>query len=58
MTYNHVQVSMGYTLTAEAFESATKALAEAVNGGKWDRDYTPEQKTLWRDKTARGLSMA
>jgi uncharacterized membrane protein len=55
MTYSHVQVSMGYTLTAEAFERAAKALAEAINGGEWERDYTPAQKTLWRDRLDRGL---
>jgi hypothetical protein len=35
-------------ITIETLERAAKALAEAVNGGSWDTDYTLEQKELWR----------
>ncbi len=53
--FKSVRMEMGYTLTADAFQNAAKALAEAVNGGKWD-DYTAAQKEIWRERVRRGLS--
>lgn len=35
-------------ITIETEERAAKALALAINGGDWDRDYTLAQKELWR----------
>lgn len=35
-------------ITIETFERAARALAEAINVGDWDRDYTLAQKELWR----------
>jgi hypothetical protein len=33
--------------TPKATLRAAKALALALNGGDWDRDYTDEQKQVW-----------
>ena len=46
---------MGYTLTADAFEAAAKGLAEAVNGGDWSKDYTEQQRDVWRKRLKNGL---
>lgn len=37
-------------ITIETEERAAKALAEAINGGCWEIDYTPHQKELWRSR--------
>jgi len=37
-------------ITVETEGRAAKALAEAVNGGSWERDYTLAQKELWRSR--------
>lgn len=39
-----------HSLTPEAIEQGAKALAVALNGGDWDRDYTDDQKALWRQR--------
>lgn len=54
--WKHTSMTMGYTLTARAFEDAARKLAEAVNGGDWLTDYTEGQRELWRDRLKRGLS--
>ena len=36
--------------TEEEIEAEAKEMAEAVNGGKWERDYTPAQKEGWKLK--------
>jgi hypothetical protein len=36
--------------TKEAVERGAKALAEALNGGAWEVDYTPTQQELWRSR--------
>ena len=54
--YKHTQMTMGYTLTADAFEAASAKLAEAVNGGKWETDYTHNQREMWRERLKSGLS--
>lgn len=43
-------------LTPDARELAAQALAEVVNGGKWDSDYTPDQKQLWRRRVDVAMS--
>jgi hypothetical protein len=37
-------------ITKETEERAAKALAEAINGGNWDTDYSLAQKELWRSR--------
>lgn len=34
----------------EFTETEARAMAEAVNGGSWDTDYTEAQKAGWRLK--------
>jgi hypothetical protein len=36
--------------TDEGVEQEARAMAEAINGGSWDRDYTDAQKAGWRLK--------
>lgn len=31
-------------------ENEAKKMAEAINGGSWDEDYTDAQKVGWRQK--------
>jgi len=44
-------------LTPSALEGAAKALAEAVNGGVWEVDYTKAQQQLWRDRVKAVMSL-
>jgi hypothetical protein len=53
--WKHTEMTMGYTLTAQAFELAARKFAEAVNGGDWMTDYTEGQRDLWRERLKRGL---
>lgn len=44
------------SLTPEAIERAAAALAVACNGGDWSRDYTDQQKDLWRARVKRAMA--
>jgi len=37
-------------ITIETLERAARALAEAINGGCWEVDYSLIQKELWRSR--------
>lgn len=39
-------------LTKQAFEKLARAMAEACNGGTWDRHYTEAQKDVWRARAS------
>jgi hypothetical protein len=43
-------------LTARAVDEGAKALALALNGGEWDRDYTAKQKDLWRARVLAAMT--
>ncbi len=45
-------------LTEDAVERGARALAEALNGGAWDTNYAPGQKTLWRARVIKALEHA
>ena len=40
----------------EAIEKGAKALAEALHGGSWAKDYTESQKAVWRKRVAATLN--
>lgn len=46
-----------YPPTPSGLEIAAAKLAEWCNGGRWDRDYTEEQKNLWRGRVRIALSI-
>lgn len=46
---------MTHNLTPAAIETGARALAEAVNGGSWDRDYTSAQKNVWRRRVVAAM---
>lgn len=46
-----------HNLTPAAIEVGAQALAEAVNGGSWDRDYTHSQKALWRRRVVAAMKV-
>lgn len=48
-------MSEKHNLTPAAIEVGARALAEAVNGGSWDQDYTHIQKQLWRRRVAAAM---
>lgn len=43
--------------TDEAIEKGAKALAEALHGGSWSKDYTETQKTVWRNRVAAAVRL-
>jgi hypothetical protein len=43
-----------YTFTEAAIERGAQALAEAINGGRW-QDYTREQREVWRRRVRLAL---
>ena len=45
-------------LTEKDFEIAAIALAQVVNGGSWEFDYTEEQREEWRARLRRALEAA
>lgn len=44
-------------LTSTAIEAGARALAEAVNGGSWDKDYAQWQKALWRRRVVAAMKV-
>ncbi len=51
------EASDRYRLTPAAIENGARALAEAVNGGSWDKDYTHWQKALWRRRVRAAMKV-
>lgn len=48
MTDAYKEAVARWPLTPEAVECGAKALALAIAGGEWNRDYTDKQKERWR----------
>ena len=43
-------------MTEAQIEAEARAMAEAVNGGRWDADYTEAQQAGWRLKVRWALA--